>query len=530
MKNISKEELEALRNSELFDEKYYLEQYPDVKMLGMDPLEHYLWVGAKLGRNPSANFDSLGYLALHRDVAEAGVNPLEHYVWQGRKEARQLPQPSTDCVWTPPRTEYVPRLDAKPLEQKPARVIAFYLPQFHPIAENDAWWGNGFTEWTNVRPAEPQFRGHFQPHIPHPDIGYYDLRDRTVQIKQIELARLYGIEGFCYYYYRFNGKRLLETPIENYLNDPTLDFPFCLCWANENWTRRWDGLESEILIAQKHSREDDVECIADLARYMRDPRYIRIDGKPLLLVYRPKLLPSARKTAERWRSWCRKNGIGEIYIAYTQSFEKVSPDVYGFDAAIEFPPNNSSPPNITSSVNLIQKDFNGNVYDWKVFVERSNEYADHNYKLFRSVCPGWDNTARRKQSATAFVNNTPELYREWLENAIKDTVLRFPVADERLVFVNAWNEWAEGAHLEPDTATGYAYLQATRDALEQTSGAQGDRAKRVVIVSHDAHPHGAQFLALNMARTCVENFGYEVDLIVLGDGPLKGEFAKWARS
>lgn len=529
MKRVSKQELEALRNSSLFDPKYYLEQYPDVKMLGMDPLEHYLWLGARIGRDPSPEFSSKGYLALHADVAEAGANPLRHYVFQGKKEGRQLATRAPREPWSPAPVEYVAKTKAAPLEDKPARVIAFYLPQFHPIPENDAWWGRGFTEWTNVRPAEPQFRGHYQPHVPHPDLGYYDLRSKDAQRSQIELAKLYGIEAFCFYYYRFNGKRLLDKPIENYLQDASLDFPFCLCWANENWTRRWDGLESDILIAQDHSSEDDLGCIADLARYMQDPRYIRINGKPLLLVYRPSLLPSAIETAERWRRWCRENGIGEIYLAYTQSFEKVDPIEIGFDAAIEFPPNNSAPVDITDSVERLGDGYTGKVYDWKALADRSNAYVDPEYKLFRSVCPGWDNTARRKQNGTVFVNNTPALYQSWLENAVKDTVCRFPSADERLVFVNAWNEWAEGAHLEPDTAAGYAYLQATRNALERTSGALRPQSNRLVIVSHDAHPHGAQYLALNMARTCVEEFGYEVDLVVLGDGPLKGEFARYAK-
>jgi lipopolysaccharide biosynthesis protein len=383
---------------------------------------------------------------------------------------------------------YVPLLQAKPLENKPVKIICFYLPQFHPIPENNVWWGDGFTEWTNVRPAQPQFEGHYQPHVPG-ELGYYNLLDTTVQRRQVELAKLYGIEGFCFYFYWFGSKRLLEAPLQNYLRDSTLDLPFCLCWANENWSRRWDGLDSEILIAQQHSSQDDLAFIEHVAQYMRDPRYIRIDGKPLLLVYRPSLLPSAKKTVQRWREWCRKNDLGEIYLAYTQSFESVDPRIYGFDAAIEFPPNNSSPPNITDKVRpLNEKDFRSTVYNWRVFVERSHEYKKPRYALFRSVCPSWDNTARKKNKGTVFLNSSPQGYQEWLSHAITETCNRISNPEERLIFVNAWNEWAEGAHLEPDCRYGYAYLEATRMAQLRVNLSNKkhkvDEKKPIALVVH----------------------------------------------
>lgn len=422
--------------------------------------------------------------------------------------------------------QYVPLLDAAPLTNKSAKLICFYLPQFHVILENDEWWGKGFTEWTNVQPAQPQFEGHYQPHVPG-ELGYYELLDPSVQRRQVELAKLYGIGGFCFYFYWFGGKRLLEAPTESYLNDSGLDLPFCLCWANENWSRRWDGLDSEILIAQEHSPNDDLAFIEHVARYMRDPRYIRIEGKPLLLVYRPSLLPSAKETSERWRIWCRENGVGEIYLAYTQSFEVVDPGEYGFDAAIEFPPNNSAPPPVTGGITPFSSDFECKVYDWEVFVGRSERYQQPGYKLFRSVCPSWDNTARRKQRGTIFVNNTPALYQQWLENAIADTVRHRSSTDERLVFVNAWNEWAEGAHLEPDARYGYAWLQATRNALSGETFVP-DTRRRIILVAHDAYPHGAQMLSANLAKTLSQGMGFHVDLVCLGEGPLIGEYAKWA--
>ncbi len=440
---------------------------------------------------------------------EAFKAPIKEYSVTNRI-CRQ--QQDVDC-------DYVPLLDATPLTKKPVKLICFYLPQFHPIPENNAWWGDGFTEWTNVQPAEPQFEGHYQPHVPG-ELGYYNLLDPAVQRRQVQLAKLYGIEGFCFYFYWFGGKRLLEAPIENYLNDSSLDLPFCLCWANENWSRRWDGLDSEILIAQQHSPEDDLAFIEYIAKYLRDPRYIRIDGKPLLLVYRPSLLPSAKETAARWRDWCCKNGVGEIYLVYTQSFDVVNPAKYGFNAAAEFPPNNSSPPNITDSVIPTSDQFACTVYDGSVFVERSEHYKQVNYKLFRGVCTSWDNTARRKNRSTVFLGNTPAQYQRWLENAIRDTVDHRENTDERLVFVNAWNEWAEGAHLEPDARYGYAWLQATRNAMT----ARGALAQRyILVVTHDCHPHGAQFLALEMIRQLIR-MGYKPVIVALDGGKLLDEF------
>jgi len=424
-----------------------------------------------------------------------------------------------------PVNQYVPLLHALPPKEVPVKLIAFYLPQFHAIAENNEWWGEGFTEWTNVKPAQAQFQGHYQPHVPN-ELGYYNLLDSSTQHRQIELAKLHGVSGFCFYTYWFDGKLLLEKPTQNYLNDQSLDLPFCLCWANENWSRRWDGLDSEILIGQNYSENDDLAFIQYIAQYIRDDRYIRIDGKPLLLVYRPSLLPSAKETAKRWRNWCLQNGIGEIYLAYTQSFETVNPSKYGFDAAIEFPPNNSSPPNVTNTVKPLNDSFGSIVYDWKVFVERSRNYQKPAYQLFRSVCPAWDNTARRKNNGTVFINSSPAGYQEWLTNAVEETCTRINNPDERLVFVNAWNEWAEGAHLEPDQRYGYAYLDATRRALLSQSDEKLN--KKIIVVSHDAHPHGAQFLALGMVRSLKQDLHLEVEVVLLGKGRLTSDFARLA--
>jgi glycosyltransferase involved in cell wall biosynthesis len=423
-------------------------------------------------------------------------------------------------------TEYVPLMDRESPTDLPVKVIAFYLPQFHEIPENNEWWGEGFTEWTNVRPCLPLFSGHYQPHVPG-ELGYYTLDSTATQHRQIELAKRYGVGGFCFYYYWFGGKRLLEKPVENFLSDESLDFPFCICWANENWSRRWDGRDKDILIAQNHSEEDDLSFIMDVSRFLRDPRYIRVDGKPVLLIYRPSLLPSASTSAQRWRDWCRQNGIGEIFLACTESFDKGHPGKFGFDAAVEFPPNNSDNPDITDAVDAFDDYRSPAVYDWTVFPSRSSKYDAPGHTVFRTVNPGWDNTARKGSNGRVFLNSTPEGYQTWLANAITDTCRRFEKPDHRLVFVNAWNEWAEGAHLEPDRRYGYAYLQATRNALTGETYVPGGR-RRIILVSHDAYPHGAQFLALNLARALSQSMRFEVELVCLGGGPLKVEFSQWA--
>jgi lipopolysaccharide biosynthesis protein len=389
----------------------------------------------------------------------------------------------------------VPLLDRGALLHPPVKVIAFYLPQFHPVPENDAWWGSGFTEWAYVSRAVPQFVGHYQPHLPG-ELGFYDLRLPGVQRRQVELAKIYSVAGFCFYFYWFAGKRLLELPLLNYLADKTLDLPFCLCWANENWTRQWDTLSGDVLIGRRHSPTDDLQFIAYLSRYLRDPRYIRIGGKPLIVIYRPNLLPSMRDTASRWREWCRSNGIGEIFIVYTQSFEAVDPAQYGLDAAIEFPPNNTSPPDIGAEVDLLNPDYAGRVHDWRIFPRRSDAYANPGYPVFRGVCPSWDNEPLRPARGTTFHGSSPSGYLRWLENAALDTVARTDDPSARLVFANAWNAWAEGAHLEPDSRHGYGYLESTRMALlraairlrGKSAPTSGAAARRLAVIVHAFYP------------------------------------------
>ncbi|GGD34312.1 glycoside hydrolase family 99-like domain-containing protein [Pseudoxanthomonas indica] len=352
------------------------------------------------------------------------------------------------------------------IDPLPATLVAFYLPQFHAIPENDAWWGKGFTEWRNVTRALPQFEGHVQPKLPG-DLGFYDLRNPEVMREQARLAREYGIGAFCFYFYWFGGKTLLEAPLRNWLADPSIDLPFCLCWANEKWSRTWDGRGNEILIDQQHSAADDLAFIAYIADYLRDPRYLRVDGKPVLLVYRPGLFPEMAATAERWRGWCRDNGIGEIHLAYVQSFERPVPADIGFDAAVEFPPNLGTPQHADPQPALLTAGYAGQVLDWRsMSAQFQQRAAESGYRVYRGVNPGWDNEARRSGRGRSFVHDSPRAYRDWLRSVLELTPTHAQPASA-LVFINAWNEWAEGAVLEPTATLGHAYLQATRDALSR---------------------------------------------------------------
>ena len=346
------------------------------------------------------------------------------------------------------------------------KLIAYHLTQFHPIPENDEWWGEGFTEWTNVVKGRPLFPGHQQPHVPG-DLGYYDLRDESVRQGQASLAHKYGIDGFCYYYW-FGGKRLLEQPVEAMLAGGGPDLPFCLCWANENWTRRWDGKDNEILIAQRHSPADDLAIITDLIRHFEDHRYIRIDGRPLLLVYCIDLLPDPLATAWRWREACRQKGIGEIYLCMVRRFGSPDPEKYGFDAAVDFPPHGCVASEITRAVPNVTPDFAGRIFSYLDMVRDALTQPRGSYPNFRGVLPSWDNTARKGLKSHIFHRGTPLRYRSWLAETIRSTA-NDDSLPQPIVFINAWNEWAEGCHLEPDAEYGTAWLEATRAARDDAS-------------------------------------------------------------
>ena len=402
------------------------------------------------------------------DVAAANIEPFTHFVSQGRTEGRKTTEETISFEAYRPAFDIPrePTVSADPSLVSTVKAIAFYLPQFHPIPENDRWWGEGFTEWNNVRAGRPNFPGHYQPHVPT-GLGYYDLRETEVLQNQTELAKAYGIYGFCFYYYWFGGKVLLDLPIRRMLESGKPDFPFCICWANENWTRRWDGLEDDVLIAQSHSPEDDVNFIRRVENVLLQKNYIRVRGKPLLLVYRPSLFPDSLETTERWRDYFRRKGHGELHLVMVRSFhDQTAPEVYGFDAAVQFPPHFPAA-TITSLIAGKDEKFKGTIYDYTELRRAALEQlitASSTGKTYAAVMPSWDNTARRGSHAVIWANSSPESYYEWL-SATVEQVQKKEESDERLIFINAWNEWAEGCHLEPDEKYGHAWLNATALAL-----------------------------------------------------------------
>ena len=376
------------------------------------------------------------------------------------------------------------------------KLIAFHLPQFHPTSENDEWWGKGFTEWTNVTKAKPLYPGHYQPQLPA-DLGFYDLRLEESRLAQEALAKEYGIYGFCYYHYWFNGKQLLETPINRKLKNPKEDLPFMFCWANENWTRTWDGLDNEVLIQQNYSEQDDLEHIRYLLPIFADPRYIKINGKPIIAIYRSSKLPNPKKTIEIWQNEAQKAGM-KLYVCRLDSFGGYGKTFLkpGFDAAIEFQPFTQALDNYSDyqfkkilnnkillkiklrilaklgnhkSIHSINERIRMYVYkniDYNDYVDfiKSTYKFNKDYVLYPSVTPSWDNTARKGSNSFMLHHANPDKFKEWLQ-FIKENYANTDI-QEKLLFINAWNEWGEGNHLEPCQKWGHKYLQAIKDIFK----------------------------------------------------------------
>jgi hypothetical protein len=517
-----------------FDAEYYARHNPDVIAAAIDPFEHFIYNGFREGRNPSEEFDVKFYVQryLRGSMTE---NPFLHWLAHkhepgvhGRVPEDEATIPREVKRFTKPGPyfeEYRP-LPAGVLRQ--AKVLAYYLPQFHAFPENNTWWGNGFTEWTNCARALPRFKDHYQPRIPR-DLGFYCLDSNEPFRRQADMAKQGGVDGFIFYYYWFNGKRLMDQPIERFLADESIDMPFCLMWANENWTRRWDGFESEVLISQDYRLDDDERMAAEFARHFRDPRYIRTaSGRPLLMVYRPRLIPDAVEAIARWRTVFRERFGENPVLIMAQGFGDTDPTIFGLDGAIEFPPHKlaAGMEGIGKDLEILDPEFSAQVVRYDDVVTRSIEEVEPAFPLIKCAIPSWDNDARRQGGGMVIHGSTPAKYEAWLSRLVEMTGER-PFFGDRIVCVNAWNEWAEGAYLEPDLHFGAAYLNATGRAVSGLSqGAEGQ--SKIVLVGHDAHPHGAQELLLNIGRTLLQRFGVEIEFLLLEGGPLEKAYAEIA--
>lgn len=354
-----------------------------------------------------------------------------------------------------------------------ARAIAIYLPQFHPIAENDAWWGTGFTEWTNTAKAQPLFPGHYQPHVPA-DLGFYDLRLPEARAAQAALARRYGIEGFCYYHYWFGGRLLLQRPLEEVLRLGEPDFPFCVCWANQSWTGVWHGAPGRLLIEQTYPGDDDHRRHFEyLLPAFADRRAIRVDGKPLFLVYSPEELPDSARVLDLWRGWAVRAGLPGLFIVAEHREPAWNPKQFGFDARLDarLPRRRQWDADRTTwrtplaKLRYVIADWRRmpTMYDYALASQSIVGVPTPGIESYPCVIPNWDNTPRSGRRGLMLTGSTPDRFRQQVRRAVAN-VAALP-ADHRIVFVKSWNEWAEGNHLEPDLEYGHQYLAALRDEL-----------------------------------------------------------------
>lgn len=351
------------------------------------------------------------------------------------------------------------------------KTIAFYLPQFHSIPENDLWWGEGFTDWTNVRRAKPQFLGHRHPRIPA--LGEYDLADSSVYSWQTALARRYGVDAFCIYYYWFDGQRLLERPVEAWRNDPKL-LPYCLSWANESWTRRWDGKSRDILVAQSYLPGYAGRLFEDILPHLHAPHYLRHKGRPVLVVHRANVIPDPLAFSGMLRKMAIEAGLSGIYLVAAETIHGLDPRRIGFDAIAEFPPvgANTLRTSALAPIRGVSRHFKGRLMSYDRLATYYARRREPAFVRHRGVVPGWDNTARRQSMATVYTGATPARFEAWVRDVVERE--RAARAGDGLIFVNAWNEWAEGAYLEPDIEYGYSFLEAIQRSRDTHSTGAAD--------------------------------------------------------
>ncbi|MDE7311639.1 MAG: glycoside hydrolase family 99-like domain-containing protein [Eubacterium sp.] len=346
------------------------------------------------------------------------------------------------------------------------KTITFYLPQFHTFQENDTWWGTGFTEWVNTEKCKPRFSGHYQPRRPHKDIGFYDLSIPQAIKEQVDLAVRHQIYGFCFYYYWFSGKTLMQQPLELFLQHPEWKIHFCMCWANENFTRTWDGADQEILMKQEYHRSDPQKLICSLKRFMQDPRYIRVDHKPVLLVYDMGKIPHVKVVVKQWRETARKQGIGEIQIWMCRTHNQTAATLgirSLIDAEVEIPPHNMWWKPLRDKQHKVE---DAKFFSYRKLViaaiARLRKEKGSSKPLYHTCMLGWDNACRRKKGWTVYTEFSISFFRKWVE-AIIEALDR--TGGEQIFFVNAWNEWGEGTYLEPDEKYGYTAINTLSECI-----------------------------------------------------------------
>jgi lipopolysaccharide biosynthesis protein len=345
------------------------------------------------------------------------------------------------------------------------KIIAFYLPQYHQTPENDHWWGKGFTEWSNTRKARPLFTGHYQPREPYQEY-YYDLTDPSARKWQTEIAKKHGIYGFCYYHYWFKGKQLLQRPFNEVLHTGQPDFPFCLSWANETWTRAWDGVGS-VLISQNYGNEKDwEEHFNYLLQAFLDKRYIRIQNKPIFLIYRPESIPCCEEMLNYWNKLANDVGLEGIYFIKTLNGFWYK-EQKGFNASVEFEPMYTLRHDYPKNRTIL--DFRPAYVDYDSVWNRITNRIPSN-KDNKVIIPGafvdWDNTARRGRQSLVFTGVTPVKFGRYLNIQIQKAK---KVYNSDFLFINAWNEWGEGTYLEPDKKHGFGYLEEVKKAIENNN-------------------------------------------------------------
>ena len=352
------------------------------------------------------------------------------------------------------------------------KVIAFHLPQFHGIPENDQWWGKDFTEWDNVKSGVPLFDGHHQPRIPLHS-NYYDLSIQSNMVWQMDLAREYGVYGFCYYHYWFNGKLLLEKPVELIREYQGEKLPYCFCWANEPWTRVWTGDSKTILMNQEYGGQKEwTNHIDYLMRFFEDEAYIKIDNKPVMVIYRTSSIPDCDQMIEYWNLRCTEKGFDGIYVIEEINTFQKEPQCSDSDGVLEFEPlytvthKRSILEKLVDKVSTLYINKKNGItcnyhyrYDavMKNIIKREGN-ENPKKKRYLGAFPGWDNTPRKKNNGTIYHRSSPEKFQYFLEVQMK----KAKELESEFVFVNAWNEWSEGAYLEPDETHQYQYLEAIK--------------------------------------------------------------------